>query len=132
MTDLEFRRLARGQCLYVSGIPVPFLVVEAGSARGNLWVLCPQDDFHVLATRGLSETREGSTVTWRDAAGNPALVITPLAGCEELSPGDAANDIEAARAYYAKGEPAEWLAGQIAGAGEASEAQTTWQSPQNF
>lgn len=129
MTDPEFKRLATGQCLYVTGIPLPFLIVEAGTERGNRWVLCPDDDFHILALRGLSESREGEVVTWRDANGSPALVIAPLASCEELSTGDALIEMDQARAQYATLDGKAWVQQQLAGAAEASVEQTTWVIP---
>lgn len=127
LTPADFMKLATGNCLYVTGIPRPFIIVSAGVANGNLWISCPGEDFHVLMTGGLTLTREADNLTWRDPDGQACMVITPLSACEELSAGDVMEKIANAREFYAT-TGKEWLEQQITGAAEATPEALSWQT----
>ncbi len=125
--------VSRGLCLYVRGQELPRLIVGLGTvasphvASPVFWVLCPEDEFHVMPIVGLVRVDTETTATWRDPDGQPVFVIARLADCEEVNTGEALAAIDDARRIYETPPGAEWLRQQLTGAAQSELLQVKWQ-----
>lgn len=117
MTTEALTTIATSAAAYLNGQADGTPIVASGLAGGEVWLLFPDDGFHLMDTRGLTEASPvANAATWTDADGICKLAIFPLILCDEFNRTETEAALAEQRAHYGQGEGAAWLADSIADA----------------